>query len=266
MTSLRQLVRGLLPGPVRLWVRSRREWRAGEAEVALLAELWARGRTFVDVGANLGLYTRAARAHGMRVVAIEPNPVLAGNLRRLFPADVRVVSQALSDHAGRRTFYLPALHQRELDSRGSLEAAANPGYALRPIEVEAVPLDALGLEDVAILKIDVEGHELAVLGGASELLRRERPSLLVEIEERHHPGGSAAVFDFLAERDYECYFCWRDALWPFAAFDPRRHQSVRSVDPPDGTAPADYVNNFLFVWRGNGELLRRLAARAPVTD
>jgi FkbM family methyltransferase len=264
MSWPRQLFRELLPGPVRLWVRSRREWRAGEAEVALLTELWAPGRTFVDVGANLGLYTRAARAHGMRVVAIEPNPLLAGNLRRLFPTDVRVVRRALSDHAGRRTFYLPALHQRELDSRGSLEAGANPGYALRPIEVETVPLDELGVEDVAIVKVDVEGHELAVLGGASELLRRERPSLLVEIEERHHPGGSATVFGFLAERDYECYFCWRDALWPIAAFDARRHQSARAVDPSEGSASADYVNNFLFVWRGNGELLRRLAARAPV--
>jgi len=70
-----------------------------------------------------------------------------------------------------------------------------------------------------------------VLGGASELLRREGLELVVEIEERHHPGGSAAVFGFLAERDYECYFCWRDALWPIAAFDFGRHQSAGSVDP-----------------------------------
>jgi hypothetical protein len=72
------------------------------------------------------------------------------------------------------------------------------------------------------------------------------------------------VFSFLVERDYECYFCWRNALWPIALFDLKRHQSARSVESSDRNGSADYVNNFLFVWRGNEELLRRLAARTPV--
>lgn len=255
---------GLLPEPVRLWVRSRQEWQAGQAEIGLLQGIWEPERTFVDVGANLGLYTRAALAHGMRVVAVEPNPSLAANLRRLFPG-ARIVRQALSDHPGSSTFYLPVTSRGELHSRGSLGADANPGYALRALEVETMPLDALGLTDVAMVKIDVEGHELAVLRGATEVLARDRPTLLVEIEERHHPGGSADVFRFLAERDYRCYCCWRFQLCPIESFDLTRHRPRDLAPISDDAEGPDYVNNFLFVWRGNDTVLGRSRSAASVT-
>jgi FkbM family methyltransferase len=215
----------------------------------------------VDVGAHLGLYTHAALARQMRVVAVEPHPRLAQNLRRLFAPDVTVLSCALSDRTGRSTMYLPTQGGRELDARGALEEAANQGYALHQIEVETITLDALGLRDVAAIKIDVEGHELAVLRGGQQLLRRDRPTLLVEVEERHHPGGSGAVFLFLQEREYQGYFFWHDALWPLAVFEPERHQPSRLAKQPHGSRSPDYAANFLFVWRGNDATFRRLAAR-----
>jgi len=262
--GLRGLARTLLPMPVRLWLRSRREWRAGASEVAILDHLCEAGRTFVDVGANLGLYTRAALARRMRVVAIEPHPLLARNLGRLFRGDLRVLQIALSDQAGHRTLYLPLFEQQELDARGSLEALANQGYTLHRLVVETLTLDALDLEDVAVVKIDVEGHELAVLEGGRRLLRRDRPSLLIEVEERHHPGGSAAVFRVLEELDYQGYFFWRDALWPLAMFEPARHQQTRLMKQPDGVRSPDYVNNFLFVWRRNDAVLHRIRARGVI--
>jgi FkbM family methyltransferase len=41
---------------------------------------------------------------------------------------------------------------------------------------------------VGFLKIDVEGHEEAVLAGASRTLKQSMPAVLVEVEERHHTG------------------------------------------------------------------------------
>lgn len=58
-------------------------------------------------------------------------------------------------------------------------------------------LDDIIKDDVGFIKIDVEGHELAVLKGATSLINRCRPVLLVECEERHSPGGTERLFKFL---------------------------------------------------------------------
>jgi hypothetical protein len=66
------------------------------------------------------------------------------------------------------------------------------------MEVACKPLDYYGLEDVGFLKIDVEGHELAVLRGATETISRSYPSILVEAEDRHRPGTVADVCEYLS--------------------------------------------------------------------
>jgi hypothetical protein len=61
------------------------------------------------------------------------------------------------------------------------------------------PLDHWNLSGVAFVKIDVEGHELEVLRGAEQTLRRNRATILVEVK----PPNRAAVADFLAGLGYE---------------------------------------------------------------
>lgn len=263
--NLRTVVRHFLPAPLQLWLRSHRTWRAGEPELTILDGVSAPGRTFVDVGANLGLYAHAAVLRGMRVVAVEPHPLLARNLRRLFGRKVTVIHAALSDRPGRRSMYLPSHAGRELDARGSLEVAANRGLAQREIEVESTTLDALELREVAVIKIDVEGHELAVLQGGRQLIQRDRPALLVEIEERHHPGGSAAVFALFEELGYRCYFFWRHRLWPLAEFEPARHQASHLAKQPDQAGSPDYACNFLCIPTENTAGAERLAERGLLT-
>jgi FkbM family methyltransferase len=259
--TLRTATRRLLPLAVHLWWRSRRAWHGAEPELALLGAICESGRTFVDVGANLGVYTRAALATRSRVVAIEPHPQLAGNLERLFAGRVTVLACALSDRPGRRRFFLPVFQGAQLDARGSLDPRANEGYLLQEIEVEATTLDSLALKDVAAMKIDVEGHERAVLDGGRELLRRDRPTLLVEVEERHHPGGSKDVFALLEDSGYAGYFFWRNTLWPLVLFDAARHQPEALVKRPGGAQSSDYANNFLFVSRDTPAVVSRLVAR-----
>ena len=75
-------------------------------------------------------------------------------------------------------------------SLGSLSDLAVPDEIVSSCyEVELRTLDSYGFEDVAFIKIDVEGHEEAVLAGAGDTLVRAKPVLLIEIEERHNPGG-----------------------------------------------------------------------------
>jgi hypothetical protein len=94
------------------------------------------------------------------------------------------------------------------------------------------------------LKIDVEGHESAVLAGGRKTLERYRPALLVECEARHRPDGDVrAVFDFLCGLGYEGTFFHNGGRRPLSEFDPAVHQRIESHSR---RLPYGYVNNFAF--------------------
>jgi FkbM family methyltransferase len=167
-----------------------------------------------DVGANCGWFAvRAARA-GRPVRAFEPVPETAGfaerNLSRIAGADVRVVRSAVAEAAGTATIHLysssgnNSLHERTLP----------PGHALRrtgALEVPVVRLDDLvgrdGFPPPALIKIDVEGAELAVLRGARQTLALHRPSVVLEWAEstsRDAGHARAAIVDELRAAGYVC--------------------------------------------------------------
>jgi FkbM family methyltransferase len=140
-----------------------------------------------DVGANCGWFAvRAARA-GRPVRAFEPVPATAEyaerNLARIAGADARVVRAAVADAPGSATIHLysssgnNSLHERTLP-------AGHPLRRTGDIEVTVVRLDDLvgseGFPAPALIKIDVEGAELAVLRGARETLARHRPVVVME--------------------------------------------------------------------------------------
>ena len=114
--------------------------------------------------------------------------------------------------------------------------------------VDVTTLDAFfATQDRApnFLKIDVEGHELAVLEGARHTLEAHRPALLIECEARHRADGDVRpVFDLLHSHGYNGTFFHNGRRRPLADFDPAKHQRIE----PSATAPPrGYVNNFAFV-------------------
>jgi FkbM family methyltransferase len=221
-----------------------------DAELALVRLLARPDRTFLDVGANRGGYLEAGIGRFAAVYAVEPNPQLAAYLRSVFGSRVTVLNLALSDRTGTLPFYLPVRAGRAITGRGSLEADANPGFVQTSFEVAVHRLDDLDLPSLGLVKIDVEGHERAVLAGGRTRLARDRPALLVEIEERHHPGGSEAVVDLLAACGYEPFYLAQDRLRPLAG------STIAALQAPElagavaaGRHVAGYVNNFLFLHR-----------------
>jgi hypothetical protein len=75
-------------------------------------------------------------------------------------------------------------------------------HATATLEVDVIPLDHLRLEDVGLIKIDVEGAELGVLEGAGETISRCRPLMMIEIEQRHHSRPIESVFAEILARGY----------------------------------------------------------------
>ena len=85
----------------------------------------------------------------------------------------------------------------------------------------------------------------SVLRGAVGLLSREKPNIVVEVEERHNPGSVKRVSDFLSGLGYDGFYFYEGKLTPIGEFSIEMDQQVRNV----GTAGkiGRYINNFIFV-------------------
>jgi len=130
---------------------------------------------FVDVGAHVGKYTiMMGRRLGRkgRVIAIEPEPsnfaALTTNVRLNRLTNVSCFAVACTDSEGPVPLYLARHASMHSLERGSGEAITVNGRALDGV------LESLGIDSVALMKIDVEGAEGWVLRGAERTLRRSR--------------------------------------------------------------------------------------------
>lgn len=185
-----------------------------EPELARLSSYAPRGGTAVDIGAWYGPWTRGLRRIADRVVAVEPAAELARCVAAAYP-DVRVVEAVASDHAGTAELFLPSSGP----ASGTSSVEHGTGSS---VTVARVTLDELELRDVRFVKLDVEGHELPALRGAERTVRRDRPLLLVELEERIQP--VEPVLDLLAGWGYRPYVMPADRWLPLDDFDLLGHQ------------------------------------------
>ena len=97
---------------------------------------------------------------------------------------------------------------------------------------------------VSFIKCDVEGHELEVLKGAIDILKTDRPNLLVEIEQRHLFEPIDTVFRFFESQSYKGYFLDKNGnLNDLKSFNVNIHQQY----PPPEALEHQYIYNFIFL-------------------
>src|SRR5579862_4288338 len=192
--------------------------RLFEPEIAHLQELVPAGTVAVDIGGWWGPWTYWLSRIAPQVVTCEPIPHLAQFITRVQPGNVQVINAALSDQEGEAPIWLPA-RGHGTEGVASLEHQAARGKSTE-ICVRLTTLDALDLRDVGFVKIDVEGHELAVLRGARSTLERWHPTLVVEIEEQL-PGDRHVqeVLDTILALGYAGRFLLKGAWHPLSDFD-----------------------------------------------
>jgi len=189
---------------------------------------------------------------------VEAHPDMVAGLRRIITSHNDVLPVALSDAVGETALHIPIRHGRDVFTRCSLQQDANPGFRLRTVTVPTTTIDELRLHEIGVVKIDVEGHESAVLDGATATLQTMRPTCIVECEERHNAGGVARTISFFDSLNYRGYFLHRGKLRDVGDFDTANLQRSEDAKSVGGKRSPDYVNNFIFVHRDNVAHLRRM--------
>lgn len=222
--------------------------KSAEREISYLRKIVPEGAVTVDVGANCGLYTRQLARLSKQVHAFEPSRQMAELLRRTSAPNVSVHELALSDHNGAAELYIPQSDDGFVYGLASLEPQLDsPSKHIISTHVPTARLDTIVDQDVAFVKIDVEGHELNVLNGAVGLLERCQPVFLVEAEDRHRAEATRSVFGFFRDKAYRGFFLKEDDILPVDQFRADDLQDASALLPDGGRKSGQsYVNNFFF--------------------
>ncbi|MGH1493341.1 MAG: FkbM family methyltransferase, partial [Acidimicrobiales bacterium] len=200
------------------------------------------GATVVDVGANMGMFAMfaASRANNVKVVAVEPSPVMAPILKANMDAHVHeshLVQAGMSEHNGEAelSFYpkssvfstfdpeveverdsILAIVENTVRASGnySEELVAEVVEEFMSDRVEAIAqvcelvslgevIDRHNLTEIDLLKVDAEKSERGILKGIREEDWSKIRQLIVEVH-WEEPDGISDVVDMLEARGYEC--------------------------------------------------------------
>ena len=169
-----------------------------EKEVEFILSLVKPDDVVIDVGANIGLITVPLAQKVSYVHAFEPQPRMYELLREnIEQNDLRNVSAhqlglgAIFGKAG-----LPPIDYDKQDNFGGVHLVPGEG-------VKIATLDSFNFDAVNLIKIDVEGMEIDVLGGAKETIKRHRPLIYCENDRLDK---SVALITLLSELGYEMYW------------------------------------------------------------
>ena len=191
-----------------------------DQEITLLNKVINKDLDSIDVGVYRGVYSYQMSKLSSHVHSFEPNPLiypyLEKNLKKIIK-NMTLYNVALSDKSEIVDLKVPnrfeILNKNNHEERFKLGLATihnenllgNNKYSL--FKVRAEKLDNLiKNENIGFIKIDVEGHEKNVLLGAEKIIKKCKPNLLVEIEERHTNDKVQNIVNFINDLGYKSFF------------------------------------------------------------
>ena len=190
-----------------------------EPELRVVRYLVKSGDTVIDIGANIGVYSKILSelvGPDGHIYSIEPFPstfeILCYNVRKLHLDNVEPINVAISDSQGVVTMAIP------YDSSGAethYRASIATDYAekgkTKETNIKATTIDYRFLsasETISFIKCDVEGHELACIKGAVKFLTQSQAAWFIEVSGEPDDTDSAAhyVFKILKDQDYSAWW------------------------------------------------------------
>lgn len=223
------------------------------AETRFFEQLVQPGMTVVEVGANIGAHTvpLARRCAPGPLYAFEPQQrvfqLLCANLVQNDVANAIALPEAVGAEAG--FVRMPLLDYSLTGNFGGVSVL--PPGAGTGVKTRLTTIDALGLAECHLIKIDVEGYEIEVLRGGRRTIARHRPMLYVEND---RPAKQQEVISLIHKLGYRQY--WHTPpLYDPANFNGRKDNifeglvsvnvfcvPAESADEVAGIAPIDPTN------------------------
>ena len=209
-------------------------------ELSLISSLVKNNQNSVDIGANLGLFTFFMSRASKHVFAFEPNPYPLENLKDLVDSNVTILPIALGNNDGPVEIKIPH-HRKGWSSNGASLASKeiNDG---KIINIQCRKLDSLNIENVGLIKIDVEGLEIEVIRGSKDTILKNKPVMIIE-NETVHTKDTNELFTIMNEFGYDKYICNSigklDKIDNFSVEENQKN-AIGSLD-------INYIQNFIFI-------------------
>mgnify|MGYP001452441419 CR=1 FL=1 len=189
-----------------------------EKELSIIDNFKNKNKDAVDVGVYRGIYSYKLSNEFKHVHSFEPNPILFPYLKKNLTKIIRNISLynlAASDSNGEINLKIPSRNKsmfktnyEELYKLGAATIhAENKIKKFDSLKVKKVKLDDI-LNDkiISFIKIDVEGHEKEVIDGSKEIINKNKPTLLVEIEKRHTGRPVNETIKFINNLGYNSHY------------------------------------------------------------
>ena len=104
-------------------------------------------------------------------------------------------------------------------------------------------IDSLNIENIGLIKIDVEGFEMDVLRGAEKTIRIQKPTLIIE-NEIVHTDDPFEVFDFMKKIGYQIFYV--DKKLNLTKLNNEFDFAKNQTNPHNKNY--DYIQNFIFIY------------------
>ena len=222
--------------------------RAVEPEFLWLSNYLDNNALFLDIGANVGayLFILENKLKPENIYAFEPNSALYKRLNRLFP-NVNIFDIALSNENTEAEFKIPIINGKNIHTRGTLQINFHEDNEERTIlqKVKVRTLDELNLKisRLDFIKIDVEGNEELTLQGSKNTILKYRPTLMVEIEQRHHKEPIWQLISEIENWGYKANFLDRETF----SLKPLTEEFLLLQNAKDVKNYKFYINNIIFL-------------------
>tara|TARA_B100000579_G_scaffold37019_1_gene25877 strand:+ start:1448 stop:2191 length:744 start_codon:yes stop_codon:yes gene_type:complete len=195
-----------------------------EKELSIVDHFKDKSKEAIDVGVYRGVYSYKLAKEFNKIHSFEPNPLLYPYLKKYLTQiipNMTLYNYALSNKNEIANLKIPrrgkSIFKNNIEEIYKLGCATihenNNFEKYNNYEVQCKKLDdVINDKEISFIKIDVEGHELNVIEGAINIINKYKPTLLVEIEEKHTKKPVLNTINKIMKYGYKVYFLENDQI------------------------------------------------------